>query len=485
MVSDRAFLSFYLQRLTVTSGRISLRETALSDATAETTPESKQAKEPEEKDLLNRGPFINGLVDTLKNPPSDACQIVAIEGRWGSGKTYVIKEIKSKLENENGILWIDFNPWSFRDKDHLTSLFFAELKSTLPKPKKKYIWSVVASCIVSAVALALLYTLYFLLNKYDPILFGIVASIAELIKFVFLVSALICVPVLLVRPETRQKIPEVWKWIKPLFSGAQDLPALISQYADLLEGDSSETSERTLTEIKEQISEALKNCDQIKRIIVAIEDLDRLTAKEVCEVVQFVRMIADFDKVTYLLAYDREQVVCALGSLSASRTKADREEYGAGFLRRVVERSIPLPEIDRKELTAIMTDECQKILKNYYGEEAFLTKYWEKVSKIVFSLCPTLRESQRVISRADLVAMHIKEISNPADVVLFSYMSQYQGEAWDCLKKNFEKPDFSYLLANIAEQYKKSQDNPLTHIKEDQEDLKSLDLFPENPSSLR
>ena len=136
---------------------------------------------------------------------------------------------------------------------------------------------------------------------------------------------------------------------------------LIDQYADILGATSvipvageivaaftkvltkkaeEETKEQTndLQESKNQIIKKLK--DEKIKIIVSIDDIDRLSEEEIVAVFQLVKSLADFPNTIYVLAFDYDVVVRALGKVQ----HGDGKEY----LEKIVQVpfEIPVPNID-------------------------------------------------------------------------------------------------------------------------------------------
>lgn len=67
----------------------------------------------------------------------------------------------------------------------------------------------------------------------------------------------------------------------------------------------------SLAEMKEQLSDKFSKLP--KKIIVVIDDVDRLERDEVFEVLRLIRNTADLKNVVYLVAYDKEYVTAVLG----------------------------------------------------------------------------------------------------------------------------------------------------------------------------
>ena len=87
-------------------------------------------------DLLNRSGIINYLYMSIIRCKSDSAFVIGLEGEWGSGKTTIINNVKSKLENDNDTIIIDsFDPWMYGTQD---ALLMAMYDSILQKTDIKY-----------------------------------------------------------------------------------------------------------------------------------------------------------------------------------------------------------------------------------------------------------------------------------------------------------------------------------------------------------
>ena len=105
--------------------------------------------------------------------------------------------------------------------------------------------------------------------------------------------------------------------------------------ADRLEGVAagvgSAMSTVSLDQLREQIGSILRQAK--KRVVVLIDDIDRLDKSEIQSVFRIVKLTADFDNVSYVLAFDEEMVAASLGE----RYSANAAEYrtaGTKFLEK-------------------------------------------------------------------------------------------------------------------------------------------------------
>jgi hypothetical protein len=114
------------------------------------------------------------------------------------------------------------------------------------------------------------------------------------------------------------------------------------------------------------INNTIKKTD--KRFIVFIDDLDRLDAKEIFEVLKIIRNTANFKETVFIVAYDRAYVVKALDNLN----KCDSHRY----LEKIFQLNIDLPyfnkDILRRELYDCLVDVFPDKFKEELSKELFM-----------------------------------------------------------------------------------------------------------------
>lgn len=93
-----------------------------------------------------------------------------------------------------------------------------------------------------------------------------------------------------------------------------------------------------------EINEILKEID--KKIIVLVDDLDRLNEKEILQVLKLIRNTANFNNTFFIVAMDKEYVL--------SRLKSNNDILNSSFIDKFFQLEIYLPEIDNS------------ILRNYF-----------------------------------------------------------------------------------------------------------------------
>lgn len=105
---------------------------------------------------------------------------------------------------------------------------------------------------------------------------------------------------------------------------------------------------------KNEIVKALS--EQKQKIIVTIDDIDRLSEAEIVSVFQLIKSLADFPHTIYLLAFDYDVVVRAL-------TKVQNGN-GAEYLQKIVQVPFALPKANSEDVERILFEKLDGILSD-------------------------------------------------------------------------------------------------------------------------
>lgn len=78
-------------------------------------------------DLLNRKSIINHLTNIVLSTKPQGKFVISLEGKWGSGKTTILKNVKKIIEEtDKGIVIIDdFDPWTYGTEESIVENFFS------------------------------------------------------------------------------------------------------------------------------------------------------------------------------------------------------------------------------------------------------------------------------------------------------------------------------------------------------------------------
>ncbi len=248
------------------------------------------------EDRFNRWPFAKRIADTLRDRKDPSCIVVGIYGAWGEGKTSVLNLIESELKSEAKVAVVRFNPWYFRSEAVLIKGLFETLAEGVGKK---------------------------LASKGEQ--FGDV--LGKLGTFLSLASASVAGGLVSINPgEAVGKIAK-------------------------------ELSQADLSDYRERIQEILQEADV--RVVVLIDDIDRMERQEIQALFKTVRLSADFERIAYVLAFDRDVVAASLGE----RYGGGEASQGAAFLEKILQVPLHLPRARKEALRQIVFDGTDAALK--------------------------------------------------------------------------------------------------------------------------
>ncbi len=259
-------------------------------------------------DALDRGPFVESLVRALVVDEIDTSgtltgrrasgSVVGLTGRWGLGKSSVINLLAEKLGTMDRTIVAEFNPWLFKGRDELLIGFFSALRTAMGKSDAE-----VARDLVSQV------DRYW--NAINLAGHGVAA-------FVDLHGG-------------SGAASRGWKTWVPRFA------KLIAAQKAKSPNEERKALEKKLVKLK---------C----AVVVLIDELDRVEDDEVRAVAQLIKAVGDIKGMSYLVAYDQERVVQALGRGDGS----DRRASGENYLEKIIQHPIPLRPLFEEDAVKLL-----------------------------------------------------------------------------------------------------------------------------------
>ncbi len=245
-------------------------------------------------DRFQRSDFADALVDQVLALPKNESFVLGLVGPWGSGKTSILKMLEESLVSNDEVAVLEFNPWLFSGTEQLAAHFFQELAAQLHESSDKK------------------------LQEAGEMLVGYSEALSPL-------SAL----------------PVVGKWLERIAGSGKFLGALLRRKGGALPA--------SVTLQRRQIEELL--AEQGKRLLIIIDDIDRLPKADIREVFKLVRLTADFPNTTYILSFDRARIEDALG---------ETEGEGRAYLEKILQVTFDLPAIRPVELARFLAQEIER-----------------------------------------------------------------------------------------------------------------------------
>lgn len=219
---------------------------------------------------------------------------------------------------------------------------------------------------------------------------------------------------------------------------------LIGQYADQLStvadvaGCQSVAKATTLfrkkqkdiPEMKEQIAAALRQQD--RRILVLVDDIDRLSRDELGQLFKAIKALADFPNVVYVLALDKNVAAAALSQCS-------RRGSGQGYMDKIVQVPFELPAIDRISLRNMLFEKLDKVIAGT-PEELFDSSRWGNVYfGGIDSFIRVPRDVVRLINSLSVTYRAVCGEVNAVDFIAIESIRLFVPDLYDTVRANPSK----------------------------------------------
>lgn len=303
-----------------------------------------------EQDLIGRAPFAERLADILKSAAGPEPLVIGLYGPWGSGKTSVINLVENALSRKDddgkaGVSVVRFEPWNYLTVEQLLAQFLKEVGDALDKDahgRRKLCGK--------------------LRGKRPEVLNAFAAYSEALLMTAGAAASLAGVPLAGVAV--------------PAFGNCST--SRLRKSADRAGSVSAK---------KQALEKELLKFDG--RVVVIIDDIDRLPNDQVRMVFQLVASLAKLPKINYLLSFDEEVVTRALSEVQ----KCD----GAEYLEKVVQVPVRLPSVSSGDLERMLFKDINAIFDAFaYREKDLDGKRWSGVClTFLNNRFSTIRELRR------------------------------------------------------------------------------------------
>ena len=265
------------------------------------------AEEDIKKDKLGYQNYVDELYQLIKQAFEDRKSLnIGVAGSWGDGKTTAIKMCLAKLK--------------VCHKDKYT------MREFLHRPLNINGFDFYFNFVLLVLAIACLINYPFMQSHYKEAIFALLIIIWINYKGINQIRSWF------VNLLNKENYSEIWfspwscsdkkhimsEYLKAIAqasgSGCDVTTRLLLKYSKILVGSDfnniiSTTS--NLSQLKADICERLKNSN--KKILVIMDDLDRIQCHEIYNVLKLIGSVANFPNVINILAYDKHYIVEELG----------------------------------------------------------------------------------------------------------------------------------------------------------------------------
>ena len=286
-----------------------------------------------DEDLLGRASFSQRLGKAIVEYKGEESLVIGLYGGWGTGKTSVVNmmidSIDSVSMDDNKPLVVRFSPWNYTDNINLINQFFSCLKIKVGNDKSGKMKEIGDA-----------------LNDYS--------GVFELITFVPGISKI--APALII----------AFKMGAKMLGKSPDLDGA-----------------------RKKLEEKLIKAG--RKIVVVIDDIDRLTNTQIRDIFQLVKQVGDLPNLIYVLVMDRGVVTRALKEVH----NYDGDEY----LEKIIQIPFEIPVLDKGKLQNIFLGKLNSVASEIGGNIIYDQQYWNKIyENCVYPYICTLRDINRVIN---------------------------------------------------------------------------------------
>jgi hypothetical protein len=312
----------------------------------------------DEEDLFGRGQLADLIAPFLLLDKNQDSIVFSIESEWGQGKTSLINLIKFRLfKLDPNAIVISFNPWIVGNLSSILESFFLEFAAAVGGVKSN--------------------------NR----------------------TAL----------DTTKRILKLAKFLQPikLVPGVEPWGTLIeSTLTHVGEATSAFSSEISLEGRKREVEDSLQELD--RSIVVIIDDIDRLQPEEARIIFQLTKAIANFKRVSYLLAYELEPIKKVLSY--------NGTYDGARYLEKIVQVKFQIPPITYSSRKSLVHNGIEKV-KKYYPRRDSLDTELVKDCVMKISRCKfTPRQLTQALNSLSLLLFKTKGEVFLLDAVVFVFL---------------------------------------------------------------
>lgn len=303
------------------------------------------------EDKLNMSKPANSLARILSDQKDSDSLVVGIYGEWGSGKSSFINLLKQELmelsnnhpEYKQPVM-INFDPWLCTSDNAILHRFFKEVATYLDSKAN--------------------------LN-----------SVAK-------------------------KIISYSKIIAPLVVPYIPIPGLKDSVDCALDHVSEylEDSEFTTEELKKEIEESLKTCQQ--KFYIFIDDLDRLPDNQIRLIFQLVNHLADFPNITYIIPFDYDVVTTALNKIQS--------EKGAEYLQKIIQLPYSIPRPGQEQIIEILLERLSVYLEKVSEKDFSQYKFFNVQNNYIKTYIHTIRDIKLLLNT---FSVNIIKLSDELDII--------------------------------------------------------------------
>ncbi|PHM07487.1 KAP family NTPase [Nostoc sp. 'Peltigera malacea cyanobiont' DB3992] len=184
--------------------------------------------------------------------------------------------------------------------------------------------------------------------------------------------------------------------------------------------------DKEAAQLKEEVEDTL--VQQQRRIVVTIDDIDRLAAEDIKQLFRIFKAMRNFTNVVYLLVFNKEVVI---------KTIADTKEIsGEAYLEKIIQVSFELPAPDKISLRRLLFEKLDKIFAEASKQEINQNRWGEIYFQGIDYFINNIRDITRFINTLTVTYPAVKHEVNPVDFIAIESLRVFSPNIYSIIHQN-------------------------------------------------
>ena len=348
------------------------------------------------EDCLNWQHYINGICTCIQQTFANNENVcIGIVGEWGHGKTSAInmclEQLKGKYKKQS------FNILGCFIFVVICLSVLALLLYNISLLKKCFDF-VDRDLVHLNVVLLLLLIICIFYKKYKYILKKIKEKFIKLWQYFTVKNQLVEIHFSPWNCTSKEQLLE--EYLKLLSNQLNfvipNIAPKLLQYANIVTGIDlccyfgNFFPKKDLSTLKNEIEEILYQTD--KKIIVVIDDFDRIQGEEIFNLLKLIGIIANFPNIVNIVAYDKEYILSNLNMYFESIKETNNAEK---YIQKIIPFEFPLPQISHTKMQELFNVEFKEIIDNTIYNELGLN---DNFSNTIGGYLKNIRDLKQLLS---------------------------------------------------------------------------------------
>jgi predicted KAP-like P-loop ATPase len=251
------------------------------------------------------------------------------------------------------------------------------------------------------------------------------------------------------------------KYGKSIAPISKYLPIVGEVVSGILENVGETISDESIEELKEEVDKIIN--ESKKRIVVFIDDIDRLDKQEIYSIFRLVKLTADFANTAYILSFDETMVASAIGERFGEGNQAS----GFSFLEKIIQVPLRIPVAQPEALKKYCFELLEMSIKHsgieFTQDES--GRFVNEFTQNILIKLQTPRLAVRYCNSLSFVLPLLKDEVNHIDLMLIEALKIFYPDHYNFVKNNpyFFNGSYSNQMYNSTYQSKQAKITEITN----------------------